>query len=101
MIKYKGTTLYPAALFDVLNDFEEISNYVIRLSRDAYGMDLVHVAIVSSTGDPRLVGRLQEEFARHVRVVPEIELTSQESLHKMTESPMSRKAIRLIDERNP
>ena len=29
MIKYKGTTIYPPAMYDLLNDFSEIENYII------------------------------------------------------------------------
>ena len=38
MIKYKGTTLYPPALFDLLNEMEEVLDYVAEV----YSNDIGH-----------------------------------------------------------
>ena len=47
MIKYKGTTLYPAAIFDVLDNVDYIENYLVEVSTNEIGMDNVTLIIGS------------------------------------------------------
>jgi phenylacetate-CoA ligase len=39
MIKYKGTTLYPPAMNNLLNNFGEVESYVIEISHNTIGTD--------------------------------------------------------------
>jgi len=39
MIKYKGTTLYPASLYDILDGFDTIENYVVEVSTNEIDTD--------------------------------------------------------------
>jgi len=48
MIKYKGTTLYPAALYDVLSDFEDIQDYYIEVSTNNIGTDDICINILTT-----------------------------------------------------
>ena len=41
MIKLKGTTLYPPALFDLLNSMEEIKDYTVEVFSNDLGTDEV------------------------------------------------------------
>src|SRR5690606_23195214 len=52
MIKYKGTTLYPPAMLDILNDFEEISCYLIELASDDTGEDIIQVKVGAEEPSP-------------------------------------------------
>ena len=45
MIKYKGTTLYPAAIFDVLDNVDYVENYLVEVSINDIGMDDVLVIV--------------------------------------------------------
>lgn len=100
MIKLKGTTLYPPALFDVLNGIEGINDYLITLHNGRWNTDEVMVEY-STIGDGVLLEKtIVSEFKSHLRVVPNISRVSQESLEKKTNNPMSRKSINLLDLRN-
>lgn len=39
MIKYKGTTLYPPALYDILDNIPGDQNYVIEVYTNELGTD--------------------------------------------------------------
>src|ERR687897_431166 len=41
MIKYKGTTLYPPALFDLLNEMEDVHDFVAEVYQNEIGLDEV------------------------------------------------------------
>src|SRR5690554_4829351 len=48
MIKYKGTTLYPPAMFNILNDFPEVESYLIEIFHNELGTDEILIKIASS-----------------------------------------------------
>ena len=45
MIKYKGTTLYPPALMDLLTGFEVIENYIIEINTNDILTDEILIKI--------------------------------------------------------
>ena len=47
MIKYKGTTLYPPALYDILDNIDLITNYVVEVYTNNIGTDeiLIHIGL--------------------------------------------------------
>lgn len=45
MIKYKGTTLYPPALFDILDNVPYLENYIVELSNDENDKDRITVRV--------------------------------------------------------
>ncbi len=46
MLKYKGTTLYPPALFDILHEMENVIDYVAEVSSNEMGTDEVLIYIL-------------------------------------------------------
>jgi phenylacetate-CoA ligase len=99
MIKYKGATLYPPALFEVLNSIREVEEYVITLRSDEVGADEVHVDIVASTPSEELLKIIEEAFRQKVRLAPKISFTSAAYIQQLKFPPMSRKEVKLIDKR--
>src|SRR5690625_4677201 len=72
MIKYKGTTLFPPAIHDVLNGFEEISKHLILLKSNDLGLDEVVVKILSKDMSAEFIEILKEAFQAKIRVIPSI-----------------------------
>jgi phenylacetate-CoA ligase len=99
MIKFKGTTLYPPALFDLLNGLPEISDYVVEVSTNELGLDevllyLLPVAMTEDT-DHRIRGSLQARL----RVIPQLKYVGAADIQKMQITEASRKIIKFIDKR--
>lgn len=99
MIKYKGTTLYPPALINVLNDFEEIENYLIEISHNENLTDEILVKISCQNASHDLKQKIQERFKTQIRVTPNIEFWENHLLEKEIFSTEKRKPIRFIDKR--
>lgn len=72
MIKYKGTSLYPPAIIDVLNDFPKIANFYIEVYSDSLGSDVVKVTIGKDDNNQDSIEKLKECFRMKIRVVPQI-----------------------------
>jgi len=99
MIKYKGTTLYPPALFDILDNIPQVINYIVEVYTNNLGTDEIRVRI-GCREQERTEGFMKEIkdiFRSKVRVAPGIDFESPEYLSKIQSPPVSRKAIKFID----
>jgi phenylacetate-CoA ligase len=99
MIKYKGTTLYPPAMIDILNNFDNIENYIIIISTNDLGTDEILIRIAVKQESEALLHKIKDHFRAKLRVTPKIEFTSKEELHSLIYNPMSRKPIHFFDNR--
>jgi phenylacetate-CoA ligase len=99
MIKFKGTTLYPPALFDLLNEREEILDFVIEVYSNEIGLDQVLMYIVPSEISEECDHRIRAYLQARLRVSPHIKYLTAEAIQKMQFSEASRKAIKFIDKR--
>jgi phenylacetate-CoA ligase len=109
MIKYKGTTLYPPAMNDILNDFSTIESHIIEISTNDLGMDeiLLKIAVKENLNvseeeqqsEEELLHGIKDHFRAKLRVTPKIEITTKEILNELIFHPMSRKPIHFFDKR--
>ena len=98
MIKLKGTTLYPPAINDVLDNMDYIENYVIEVSTNDAGTDDVLVKIGLRDGvDEAVVKELKDSFRSRIRVAPQVEVLPVEEIHRINYPAKSRKPIKFID----
>lgn len=99
MIKYKGTTLYPPAMDNLLNDFSEVTNHVIEIYHNEIGTDEIKIKITASSASERLLRNIKDHFRSRLRVSPKIEITDLKEIQKLQASKLGRKPIRVIDTR--
>lgn len=100
MIKFKGTTLYPPALFDILDNIPDVKNYIVEVFTNALGTDQVQIRIDSSNRSEEFVKQIKDIFRSKVRVAPDFLFESSEKIAKDQFPAMSRKAIKFVDRRN-
>ena len=99
MIKYKGTTLYPPAMNDVLNDFDAIESHIIEISTNDLGTDEILIKIAVKNPSDTFLQELKDHFRAKLRVTPIIEFSTNEVLKPLIFNPMSRKPIHFFDNR--
>jgi phenylacetate-CoA ligase len=99
MIKFKGTTLYPPALFDLLNEREEILDYVVEVYPNEVGLDEVLLHIVPSVISEECDHQIRAYLQARLRVSPHIKYLTTEEIQKMQFPETVRKAIKFIDRR--
>jgi phenylacetate-CoA ligase len=104
MIKLKGTTLYPPALFDVLDHTPYVENYVVEVSADENGNDSVCVQVGLRHSPPgpaeaEVVKDLKDRFRARIRVAPDIRLHPASDIQQINYPGMSRKPVKFIDNR--
>ena len=100
MIKFKGTTLYPPALFDLLNEMDEVLDFVVEVCTNEIGLDQVLLHLVPSEDSEECDHRIRAYLQARLRVSPQIRYVSAESMLKMQFNDTSRKPIKFIDKRS-
>jgi phenylacetate-CoA ligase len=99
MIKFKGTTLYPPALFDLLNEREEILDFVVEVYSNEIGLDQVLLYVLPIENSEECDHRIRAYLQARLRVSPHIKYVTAEEIQKIQFSEASRKAIKFIDKR--
>lgn len=99
MIKFKGTTLFAPALYDLLNGMDDVVEFVAEVHSNEIGTDelLLHLLPVqpSEETDHRIRAYLQAKL----RVTPYIRYVTLEEIQKIQFPVAGRKALRFIDKR--
>ncbi len=99
MIKYKGTTLYPPAVFELLNQVREIKEYVVEVASDAMGMDELVLHINTPLSVDECEQKLKPFLQSRLRVMPLIAYHSHTEIMEMIFPMGSRKAVKFLDNR--
>jgi len=100
MIKFKGTTLYPPALFDLLNEMEEVKEYVVEVYPNEIGMDEVLLHILPANFQEETDHKIRAYLQARLRVSPHVKYISKDEIVKMQFPETSRKPVKFIDRRN-
>ena len=100
MIKFKGTTLYPPALFDILDNIPEVKSYVVEVYTNSIGTDQVQIKLASDNHSESFVKQIKDIFRSKVRVAPDVVFEAPEIIAKMQMPPMSRKVVKFFDLRH-
>jgi len=99
MIKYKGTTLYPPAMDNILNDFNDVESYIIEISHNDIGTDEILIKIAATDPSEKLLQSIKNHFRAKLRVAPKIAFHDKKEILKLQFPKMSRKPILVIDKR--
>ncbi len=104
MLKLKGTTIYPPAIFDVLDNIDYVANYVVMVSTNNVGTDEVTVKVGLKDGygnqdNDIIVKEIKDRFRAHIRVAPNVEIADADLIQRINFPQKSRKPVKFIDER--
>lgn len=100
MIKLKGTTIYPPAINDVLDNTPYIINYVVVVQNSDAGTDEVIVKVgVASPQTFNIVKDLKDRFRSKIRVAPIVEILDPEDIARINNPGHLRKPVKFIDKR--
>lgn len=99
MIKYKGTSLYPTSFYDILDNIDFISNYVVEVFTNEIGTDevLIHVGSRMPVNDKE--NEIRDHFRARLRVTPLIKFEKEETIQRLQFPETTRKPIKFLDNR--
>lgn len=99
MIKYKGTTIYPPAIFDILNNLDVINEYVVEVFTNEVGLDELKLHIHSSFSEDVCKKEIIPALQAKIRVAPILQFISSNEIQQLQFPSTSRKQVRFIDNR--
>jgi len=99
MIKYKGTTLFPPALWDTLDEIPSIALYYVEVYTNDIGTDEIKIHITAADHSEAFEKKIKDKFRSKIRVAPLIEFEDADSIRKVVYPEMSRKPVKFIDRR--
>ncbi len=99
MIKFKGTTLYPSALYEILDNVADVKNYIIEVYTGELGTDQIVVKVGSERTDEDFEKELKDMFRSKVRVAPEILFEPIDYIAQKQFPATTRKQIKFVDMR--
>ena len=99
MIKFKGTTLYPPAIYDLLNEIDWIKNYIIEVSTNQLGTDEILIKVGCEEEYKSSEKMIKDHFRAKLRVAPEFNFYDPKEIIKQQMPSNSRKPIIFIDKR--
>jgi phenylacetate-CoA ligase len=99
MIKFKGTTLYPPALYDILDNIDFIANYVVEVYTNEIGTDEILIHAGSKKPIEEREKDIKDHFRARLRIAPQIRFESAETIHKIQFPEAGRKSVKFIDNR--
>lgn len=99
MIKYKGTTLYPGSLYDILDTIDQVKSYQVEIFTNAIGTDEILIRVGCEAFSENLEKEIKDHFRAKLRVAPTVQFEKTELLNKLVYPETSRKPIKFIDKR--
>ncbi|MCP4311156.1 MAG: phenylacetate--CoA ligase [Bacteroidetes bacterium] len=99
MIKYKGTTLFPPAFYEILNEIREVENYIVVVSTNSIDTDDIQVLVGSREPTPSVEKTIKDHFRAKLRVAPSIRFMDPKEVARMQHPDMSRKPLTFLDRR--
>jgi phenylacetate-CoA ligase len=99
MIKYKGTTIYPPALYDILNDIKGVENYIVEVFSNEIDTDEILIRVGTHLKNPEFEKTIKDHFRAKLRVAPRIEFSDPLLLERLQHSQSSRKPAIFFDRR--
>lgn len=99
MLKFKGTTIYPASIFDVLDNADFVENYYVEVTKNEVGTDDICAYIGTKIQNEDIIKDLKDRFRAKLRVTPEIRFENMEKIQQITFPENIRKPKKFFDKR--
>jgi len=96
MIKFKGTTLYPQAVFSAVEEVKGLSEYYVEVTSENALSDNIKVCI---SGENLVKEDVENILQSKLRVTPDISIEDEKTIKEKIFDPASRKPVRFFDRR--
>lgn len=91
MIKFKGTTLYPKAIFDALGEFESISCYKVLIEKNELGNDEIIILLEDKFKTHSQLDDIKSRCREKLRVLPQFQFMEPSKLRGLVYKKHMRK----------
>jgi len=99
MLKYKGTTLFPPAIYEILHEIDFVENYLIEVYTGELGTDEIVIKVGCRNKNEHYEKIIKDHFRAKLRVAPEVQVLTPEQIIGLSSPEINRKPITFIDRR--
>ncbi|MDP4212927.1 MAG: AMP-binding protein [Bacteroidota bacterium] len=99
MIKFKGTTLFAPALYDLLNAMDDVDEFIAEVSSNEIGTDELTLHLLPVRQSEETDHRIRAYLQAKLRVTPHIRYTTREEMQQLQFPVAGRKPLKFIDKR--
>jgi phenylacetate-CoA ligase len=99
MLKYKGTTLFPPAIYDILHEIDFVENYLIEVYTGELGTDEIIVKVGCRKHNEQYEKIIKDHFRAKLRVAPDVQILTPEQIIGLSSPEMNRKPVTFVDGR--
>ena len=96
MIKYKGTTIFPSAIFEILDRTEQIELYQVEISKDEFKNDKITIVLPLENKTELFEKQLNSLFKSRIRVTPFLRYIPKSELNLKVNIQDKRKQEKII-----
>ncbi len=96
MLKFKGTTIYPPAIFNIMDSITTIDLYQVEVSQNEFGYDDINIYISENIKTDKIEAQLSAAFKSKLRVTPTFKFISKQELTNKIFDQNKRKPDKLI-----
>ena len=96
MIKFKGTTIFPPAIFDVLDMMAEINIYQVEISKNEFGNDHITVILPNHLDNKAFHKKINLLYKSKLRVTPDLRYIDEDNLNQKVFNQEKRKPEKLV-----
>ncbi|MDB5236593.1 MAG: phenylacetate--CoA ligase [Hymenobacter sp.] len=99
LLKYKGTTVYPQAIFNVLNTFSEVAAYVVQAFTSEMETDELKISLALQSPSEEVISRIRQALQSGLRVLPLLQVLPLAEVLALQNTENKRKPSSFIDQR--
>jgi len=96
MIKFKGTTIFPPAIFDVLDMMNKVNLYQVQVSKTEFNNDNITIILSDDLDNDSFIKEISSLFKSKLRVTPLFKFVPKNELSKMVFKEEKRKPEKLV-----
>lgn len=97
-LKVKGTTLYPQAIINVMDEMTDIEDYVIIITSAHDMSDCIEIQLCFRSSED-LRDMVKERLKGQLKISPELTLSNANGIMKIKSSVSERKKTKIVDQR--
>ncbi len=97
VVKLKGTAVYPAVLYDILDNIAGIRNYIVEVYTGKLGLDRILIKIGCDIHSEEFAKQIKDTFRARIGVAPGIVFEPAEYIARLQMPPMNRKPVKFVD----
>lgn len=99
-LKIKGTTLYPADIDPIFQQFNLQQSYYIEIFKNDFGLDDLKIFVDSAIFDESLLKKVRERLQHSLKLRPNLIIQDTLEFHRRLFKDESRKPLKIQDLRN-